>query len=317
MDQACGTLAVAPCSPLTGGPSRLSDCFDFAAIASRYANWGIDIAPYYGGEPSVPLWECVETGYRFFHPASMAGESGFYEEVLTKINGDYRQWSGDFQFAYDRIEPGDRVLDVGCGYGYFLDRAAKRTEAIGVEGYEGSQRHCLAKGLDVRLGRLQDHVAELAGSFDLVCAFQLLEHIYDVRDFLAAMVAVTRPGGRIAITVPNNEPYFNRFDKYDPLNLPPHHVGMWDLMSLTAMAERFGLELVDHDYYEVTRRPIVDAYLHGACRLGITTEIPKTPLADKLKIAAAGAITVPMALARLATTGVTARNTIAVLLRKS
>ena len=296
-------------SPLTGGATRLSATLESRIIVDRYRDIGLDVAATFADFPQVDIHRCNDTGYRFFHPPALAGEAAFYEQ-LHKINAnatgeehEYRAWSEDFQFAWDRIVPGERLLDVGCGNGAFLQRAAEKAEVTGIDGSQYAKRHCERLGLDVRLGMIADFAGVFAEQFDTVCAFQLLEHVYDVRSFLDGLVAVTKPGGRLIIAVPNNEPYIRRFDPYSPLNCPPHHIGLWNRTSLTKMADVMGLVPVEHHYCEVSGRWPVEAYLHARSMLNITNELHRHSLSEKLKMLAMAPYTVPMSLIRHARKG--------------
>ncbi len=70
----------------------------------------------------------------------------------------------------------------------------------------------------------------------------MLEHVADPLVFLQGWVRVLRPGGTLVIGVPN----IDGFLKLDPdclLNQPPHHMGLWNRASLTAVAPLIGLEI--------------------------------------------------------------------------
>jgi SAM-dependent methyltransferase len=229
---------------------------------------------------------------------------------------DYRHWSDEFQFALDRIGPQDRVLDVGCGYGYFVERAGERTDTSGIEANAHSQRRAAARGLDVRHGTAEAFADELAGAFDVVCAFQTLEHIYGAGRFLKALRRMLKPGGRLMVSVPNNEPYIERFNKYATSNTPPHHVGLWDRPSLQAAGRHFELEPFEHAYLDVAKRPLVSAYLRAASWMGVWSEVHHHRAMELAKILIAMPFAIPFALAELAITGRTKAENIAMVFRK-
>lgn len=311
-------------SPVTGGPVSHWKSLQADVIVNRYRSLNVDVSRYYKGMSSVPILKCEDTGYRFFYPPELAGEADFYDQLHDPDrpgqnfeHTDYRSWSDDYQFAFDRLEPGERLLDIGCGHGYFLDRARERTDAFGLEGNPHAHRICIAKGLKVELGLIQNFGKRHAGEFDTVCAFQVLEHVYDVRSFIDNATAALRPGGRLIIAVPNNEPFVRRFDPYCALNLPPHHVGLWNRRSLERMGRHFGLEMTEHDYCETSDRWMVEAYLHARMLTGVTSEIHHHSSIDLAKIIAASLFTLPISLGnhlvrRRPTTG----NVIAAVSRK-
>lgn len=291
-------------SPLTGGETTLSESLEPQVIIDRYAADGIDVARYFDGLPTVDIYRCSESGYRFFHPPSLAGEADFYEEIYDPkadhdiVDPDYREWSEEYQYAFDRIVPGERLLDVGCGFGYFLRRATEKASVTGIDGSKFAQSHCEELGLNVHLGSVSDYRERFASSFDTVTSFQVLEHVYDVRGFMTDLISLVKPGGRLILAVPNNEPYLRRFDPYNTWNCPPHHVGLWNRESLERMANLFGLVATEHQYCEVSGRWLVEAYLHARHLLGIKTDIHGHSLIEKLRMLLLLPYTLPVSLWR-------------------
>lgn len=284
-------MEVDEASPVTGGATRVVDVLSPAVITDRYRSAGVDVSDYFEGLREVEVRQCRDTGYRYYTPLSVAGRADFYERLYNPAqenwaDPDYREWGEDYQYAFDRIASGEQLLDVGCGYGYFLRRAVTRCRAQGLDGNPHAVRRCRELGLEVDEGRLGSKTEEWAGRFDTVCAFQVLEHVVDVRGLLHDMLEVLKPTGRLILAVPNNEPYIRRYDSYSTWNLPPHHIGLWDLDSLDRMARHFGMRITDHNYSETSGRYVVEAYLHARRMAGVTTEIHKHSLVDKMKMAA-------------------------------
>lgn len=310
-------------SPVTGGKTDYEQSLDLATVARRYAALGLDVRQFFGDLTQAAIFRCQQTGYRFFHPATLAGESEFYDQLdqIKPAGSDrheYREWSEDFDYAFKRLVPGERLLDVGCGGGAFLKRASTVTRATGVDGNNFAKQRGRELGIDIRQGRVTDFLDEFAGAFDTVTGFQILEHIYDVAAFVRSLITVTKPGGRLILAVPNNEPFLRRFDPYSPLNCPPHHIGLWNRQSLEKMADAFGLEPTDHAYCEVSGRWTVEAYLHARYLLGIKQEIGEHGLAQKLRMLLLAPYTVPLSLARhWRTGGHGTRNVIAMTFRKT
>jgi hypothetical protein len=72
--------------------------------------------------------------------------------------------------------------------------------------------------------------------------FQVLEHISAVQSFLTAAIKCLKKNGLLVLAVPNNEPYLFGFNKYDWLNLPPHHMGWWNAASLQKLSGFFPIK---------------------------------------------------------------------------
>jgi SAM-dependent methyltransferase len=95
-----------------------------------------------------------------------------------------------------------QILDVGCGTGTMLAYLASYGKAQGVDVDEEAVGYCHERGLlDVRLGAAETLPFE-DGSFDLVTALDVIEHLDDDAAALREMRRVLRPGGRILVTVP-------------------------------------------------------------------------------------------------------------------
>jgi len=101
------------------------------------------------------------------------------------------------------VRPG-RLLDVGAGLGYLLDAARRRGwRGVGLETSEFAVRHARREfGLDVRQQTLDDAALDDA-AFDLVVMRDVLEHTRHPRAALARAHRLLRPGGVLALSVPN------------------------------------------------------------------------------------------------------------------
>jgi len=95
------------------------------------------------------------------------------------------------------------LLDVGSGTGEVLLAARGRGwRTQGVEPERTAAAMAAGRGLDVVVAQLEDSQLP-ERSFDVVSAFHVLEHIPDSRAFLSTMARWARPGGFVAVEVPN------------------------------------------------------------------------------------------------------------------
>ncbi|MDI6761040.1 MAG: class I SAM-dependent methyltransferase, partial [Candidatus Brocadiaceae bacterium] len=157
------------------------------------------------------LVRCKKCGLAYINPKpTLERERGFYdfeyfkpeEELLWKENR-YPL----FEKVFSRIEstiPNGRLLDVGCGRGYFLDLARKRGwQAAGVDVSRTAiefARDTLR--LEVYRGELRD--ARLPGnSFDVATSWNVLDQAYDPWGDLREVFRVLKKGGLIALRVSN------------------------------------------------------------------------------------------------------------------
>jgi SAM-dependent methyltransferase len=104
------------------------------------------------------------------------------------------------------LPPGGRVLEIGGGVmprtrvagGYFVDLSGVSLRKLRAHG-----------GLSVRASSALPFAAQ---SFDVVCAFEVLEHIPDDGQALREIARVLRPGGAFFLSVPVDPRRFTYFD---------------------------------------------------------------------------------------------------------
>ncbi|HEV2836966.1 MAG TPA: class I SAM-dependent methyltransferase [Pyrinomonadaceae bacterium] len=95
-----------------------------------------------------------------------------------------------------------RILDVGCGTGANLLMLSQYGDAEGVDVSEDALAFCRERGLDqVKQGAGEDLPYE-DSTFDLVTAFDVVEHMDDDLAGLKEMFRVLRPGGHVLLFVP-------------------------------------------------------------------------------------------------------------------
>ncbi|WP_125774484.1 class I SAM-dependent methyltransferase [Antribacter gilvus] len=127
------------------------------------------------------------------------------------------------------VLPKERVslLEVGCGQGAFGSRLATMYDYTGVEPDPVAHAAAVAAvGAAGNTGRVVNGDVSSLGAgrtFDVVCAFEVLEHIEDDEKALAQWVERVRPGGLVVLSTPAWQSRFGPWDsavghfrRYDP-----------------------------------------------------------------------------------------------------
>jgi len=106
----------------------------------------------------------------------------------------------------DGMEPyrkTNRLIDVGCGIGYFLEVAKQRGwDVYGTEFTDNAVDICRKKGIKMQQGVFDPKNYE-AGSFDIVTSFEVMEHINNPSIEVENFRKVLRVGGLVYLTTPN------------------------------------------------------------------------------------------------------------------
>ena len=229
--------------------ATLTRTIDTEVIIEQYREFGVDVLRFLDGIEQVAIYECPLTKYRFYHPPSLAGDAAFYEELQRTRDTYYPEGKLEFEIALGKLSKEDRVLEVGCGSGLFLEILRNNgIEGVGLEFNDVAVQKCLAKGLDVWKASITELASENASTFDAVVSFQVLEHITDVADFIRDLLTCLKPGGKLIFAVPDNSPYHKNFRIYLTLNLPPHHMGLWNAESFANLEKAFPIKLESVEY---------------------------------------------------------------------
>lgn len=246
-------------SPLFPENSRveLEETFKSEKIISLYSSLNIDVSRFFP-DKEVNLYKCKNTGYRFYYPYSTIGDAEFYED-LSKNRKNYYSERWEHKESLKYIGLNKKVLEIGSGFGAFLNMLkSKNITGKGLELNPHAVLTCKENDLDIEQKLIQELIEEQKETFDVVCFFQVLEHIPKVHDFLESAIKALKPGGKLIIGVPNNNPYLFKYDKLHTLNLPPHHAGVWNKKSLLSLEKVFPLKLeaikfepisLNYDYY--------------------------------------------------------------------
>ena len=179
-------------------------------------------------EHTYPILFRVEQSH-WWHIGRRRILAGFVEEICRSVT--------------DRRP---RILDVGCGTGANLLMLSKYGDAEGVDISEDALSFCRERGLDkVKLGAGEELPYD-DGTFDLVTAFDVVEHMDDDLAGLKEMRRVLRPGGHVLLFVPTFEFLWGLQDDVS------HHRRRYRMSQLRRVLEEAGFEIERTTYANIT-----------------------------------------------------------------
>jgi SAM-dependent methyltransferase len=193
----------------------------------------------------IELRVCYNCDLQFYHPM-VVGEEKFYES-LQRFDWYYLTEKEEYDIAARHVTDDSSLLEVGVGYGEFAKRI-KTKSYVGLELSDSAVATARRRGLRVYKSSVEAYAAKHKEEYDVVCAFQVLEHMASPRSFIEASLKCLKPGGRLIQSVPS-ENSFMRYEVNNILNMPPHHATRWTDSALRKLGELFELTVLEirHD----------------------------------------------------------------------
>lgn len=187
------------------------------------------LSRFYSSSPSTSFW--VD---RFFKPMA--------EMRRAKI---FRPRAERMAELIDADKP-LAIGDIGAGFGLFLEEMRSimpRNSYLAIEPSSKMADICRKKGFEVRRECLED-VRNMDGHFDILTAFELMEHLHDPANFVKKVYSLLKPGGRFFLTTLNGM-------GFDILILwsmsrsvtPPHHLNFFNVRSIERLLTKIGFEV--------------------------------------------------------------------------
>ncbi len=256
--------------------STVRATFEVASLVREWnKGYGINIEQEMRDVSRFCLYGCAGCTLSFFKPESIAGSPALYE-ALQKFDWYYKPRKWEHDMALLDMQGCRKGMEIGCGSGDFVLRVVedKRIAFEGCEQNPSAVEVARRKGLQVHLESAKNLAQLYPGSYDVVCSFQVLEHVTDPSAFLDAASRLLRPGGRLLLGIPNAKSFMRH--RFDLLDLPPHHMTRWTDEVLTNLQRWFPLKLI-HILYEPLADYHVDIYVgcltNSLATLGFSTLI--------------------------------------------
>lgn len=207
--------------------------------------------------------QCPSCHLRFSNPMRHPGaewyrESAHYKQVVITKSLPVPLWviRRDWRFRTFltlKPRPGGKLLEVGCGTGHFLRLA--RAEGYQVVGIDVDDM--AIKVARDRFGLLETYVLSVEeflsrpweGRFDVICLFDVLEHLDNPITTARGLRRGLVPGGYLELTVPGCRRWPGLFHPH--LDFPPNHLTLWTPQAVEKCISNAGFMLV-----KVRRSPL-------------------------------------------------------------
>jgi SAM-dependent methyltransferase len=178
------------------------------------------------------VWQCPSChvlpklleGFPAFSPNLAGANEGFkawvFEELalLEANNFWFRSCNQLIVWALGRYFQGiGSLLEIGCGTGYVLsgiERAFPALRLSGSEIFSNGLKYAKSRVSRCNLLQLDARDIPFEAEFDVIGAFDVLEHITEDEQVLSEMYRAVRPGGGIIVTVPQHDFLWSQADEF-------------------------------------------------------------------------------------------------------
>jgi SAM-dependent methyltransferase len=189
----------------------------------------------------------VIEGFTAYAPELAREAPGFdpkHYRVLAALEAEnfwFRARNALILWAFGKFFPCEgRYLEIGCGTGYVISAVAREFPGLSVSGSE-----IFVEGLPIAAGRtpsgtffqMDARSIPYEDEFDVVGAFDVVEHIEDDKSVLEEIHRALKPGGGVILTVPQHQWLWSRQDEI------AHHVRRYSRGELARKLEASGFEV--------------------------------------------------------------------------
>lgn len=266
-------------------------------ICSGTESTSIQSSYVYLNSVELNLVKCAQCGLVYLNPQPVGDEIEklYSKEYFLKWYGTEkkREYSKNFfrrllnqnKLITNTGNTGHNLLDLGCGMGYFLEVAREwGWHSRGVEISPFAARYCRERlDFNVHCGPLET-ANYPSDYFDIITAFDFLEHISGLSSFLSAVKTVLKAEGMFIVLVPNYDSLLFQLDrnicklKKVPLPNVPEHLTYFTLSTLKKLLEKNGFKVEkilttgandEGEYLLITGSPkaVLRAMLNNLCYL--------------------------------------------------
>lgn len=187
---------------------------------------------YYANSENYAFWAA-----RIFPASEAARRKKIHEPWFVRIL-DYCERFG---------VPCGTLVEVGPGFGTFCavaTQSGRFGRVIAVEPTPQLAAACRSRGVTVIEKRIEEAAAELPPA-NVLCAFEVIEHLFEPARFIADCARAVAPGGLLVLSCPNGQGFDIATLREKALAVDAEHVNLFNPASLAALVRRSGFEVLE------------------------------------------------------------------------
>ncbi|MFN4082749.1 MAG: class I SAM-dependent methyltransferase [Bacteroidia bacterium] len=230
---------------------------------SKNISYKLTCIDYVASNESFDINECKNCSHQFTNPRPLEKNIGKYydSEIYVSHSGNEKSKLGFTYKVYDivrnfsidiklkrikKYHQSGKLLDLGCGLGYFLNGVKKDNhfEPVGVDISEDALNF-IKNNFELNVFN-ENFLYETEDKFDIITQWHVIEHVYDLQKRLEVLKKLLKIEGTMFIAVPNSKSwdskYYKKFwDGYDV----PRHIHHFSKESFINLFENNGFRIID------------------------------------------------------------------------
>ena len=211
--------------------------------------YSTDIKPLKSYYNKHGLVKCKNCGFVFIDKVPTEEELNAHYSVYSYGREDHLSPITVISYSkllneFEKYRKTNKILDVGCGRGWFLNEARKKGwNVYGTEYSDTAVKLCEDMGIEMRKGKLTPEQFPFS-DFDIITSFEVLEHINNPNEEIKNIYKLLRVGGLFYCTTPNFNSILRYYKKENYRIISyPGHLSYYTKTTLTCLLKKNNFNL--------------------------------------------------------------------------
>jgi 2-polyprenyl-3-methyl-5-hydroxy-6-metoxy-1,4-benzoquinol methylase len=185
-----------------------------------------------------------EVGYEDEYWGEAIDPDGNKRDLITEKESKIKNLHYDDIKFVEELS-GGKILDAGCGFGFFLSALSDRWEKYGLELSQYCVENIKINNPDIKVkNEIIENIPFDLDFFDVIYSFHVIEHVMNPEDHIKCLHKMLKKDGKLIISTPNIGSFVSRRFKgnYRLLGLP--HIILFSVETLSILLKRIGFEII-------------------------------------------------------------------------
>lgn len=210
-------------------------------------------------------WICADCNSALYYPIPSEEEiDEFYRNYITykiglseyMVESTYPAFVSNLSLTLNdlkwpfKAESNIRLLDAGCGNGFFLQYLNEKYPTIKTEGLDLSLEcvnRCREKGLNVSMGDIFSSTE--AGTYDFITLFHVIEHVKNPIEWINKIYSLLKSDGELIIETPVYGLVAESFKENWRYFMPVEHLNIFSKNAMLDTLKNNGFEIIKYITY--------------------------------------------------------------------